>query len=51
MYGENEQRFLFKGVIVSHSSKALFKIRNTNKVIADQSCEPIGFRLLSTDTL
>lgn len=32
MYGENEQRYLFKGVIVGHSSRARFKIRNTNKV-------------------
>lgn len=32
VYGENEQRYLFKGVIVGHSSRARFKIRNTNKV-------------------
>lgn len=35
MYGESEKRFLFKGVVVGHSSRARFKIRNTNKVRRD----------------
>ena len=42
MYGENEQRFLFKGVIVSTPLKHSLKSRNTGQGNSDQSCEPIG---------
>ena len=35
VYGENERRFLFKSVIVGKSSRARFKITNSNKVIIE----------------
>ena len=32
VYGENERRFMFKSIIVGHTSKARIKIINPNKV-------------------
>jgi len=34
VYGEQEQRFVFKSVVVGQTSKARFKISNPHKVVS-----------------